>query len=81
MAQHSAKTALLALLVVTIIWGWTFSWMKEAIDAASAQLGAAMPFVACLGLADRAPPAPPSAHSPACPSEVFLDNLEPASSR
>ncbi len=53
MSQHSGRTALLALLVVTIIWGWTFSWMKEAIDAASAQLGAAMPFVVGLFMTIR----------------------------
>ena len=27
--------ATLALVLVTIIWGWTFVWMKEALDAAA----------------------------------------------
>ena len=45
MAQNSDRRAVLALLIVTIIWGWTFSWMKEAIETASAQLGDAMPLV------------------------------------
>ncbi len=45
MGTKSNRTALLALLVVTIIWGWTFSWMKEAIDTSLAQLGDALPLV------------------------------------
>ena len=45
MGSKSTRTALLALLVVTIIWGWTFSWMKEAIDTATAQLGDALPLI------------------------------------
>lgn len=53
MTQHSTRTALMALLVVTIIWGWTFSWMKEAIDAAHLQLGSAMPFVVGLFMTVR----------------------------
>jgi drug/metabolite transporter (DMT)-like permease len=32
---------LFALLAVTVIWGWTFVWMKQAILAGEAQLGAA----------------------------------------
>jgi drug/metabolite transporter (DMT)-like permease len=35
MLANSGHRALFALLIVTIIWGWTFSWMKEAIDAAA----------------------------------------------
>ena len=31
--------AILALLAVTVIWGWTFSWMKQSIDAAEAAWG------------------------------------------
>ena len=53
MSQHSGRTALLALLVVTIIWGWTFSWMKEAIDTGAAQLGEAMPLVVGLFMTVR----------------------------
>lgn len=30
---------MLALLLVTVLWGWTFVWMKQATDAASAKLG------------------------------------------
>ena len=45
MSNHSDRRAVLALLIVTIIWGWTFSWMKEAIDTAALQLGDAMPLV------------------------------------
>lgn len=45
MALHSDRRAVFALLIVTVIWGWTFSWMKEAIDTAAVQLGDAMPLV------------------------------------
>jgi drug/metabolite transporter (DMT)-like permease len=41
-APHSsprATRAVLALLLVTVLWGWTFVWMKQATDAASAKLG------------------------------------------
>jgi drug/metabolite transporter (DMT)-like permease len=31
--------ALAALLAVTVIWGWTFVWMKQSLDAARAALG------------------------------------------
>jgi drug/metabolite transporter (DMT)-like permease len=40
MAQSPARRAILALLLVTLIWGWTFSWMKSAIDAAEQVVGA-----------------------------------------
>lgn len=30
-----SRRALLALLAVTVIWGWSFIWMKEALDAAA----------------------------------------------
>jgi drug/metabolite transporter (DMT)-like permease len=30
---------LIALLAVTILWGWTFIWMKQGLNAASAALG------------------------------------------
>ena len=30
---------MLALLVVTVLWGWTFVWMKQATDAVRATLG------------------------------------------
>ena len=54
MATKTSSRALLALLIVTIIWGWTFSWMKEAIDAASDLLQSnAMPFVVGLFMSVR----------------------------
>ena len=28
------QKATLALFVVTIIWGWTFVWLKQALDTA-----------------------------------------------
>lgn len=31
--------AVLALLGVTVIWGWSFVWMKDGLDAAAAHLG------------------------------------------
>lgn len=39
MADPRTKKAILSLLVVTVIWGWTFSWMKQAIDTAEASWG------------------------------------------
>lgn len=41
-AKPRAKTswrAVLALFCVTIIWGWTFVWMKQGMQAAAAELG------------------------------------------
>jgi drug/metabolite transporter (DMT)-like permease len=43
--NHSNRRALLALLVVTVIWGWTFTWMKTAIVTATAVMGDQMPFI------------------------------------
>lgn len=37
----SRWTAIVALLVVTVIWGGTFVWMKQALDAVAAELGPA----------------------------------------
>jgi drug/metabolite transporter (DMT)-like permease len=34
-----SNRAVIALLLVTVLWGWTFVWMKQATDAAKAQLG------------------------------------------
>ena len=34
-------TALFALFVITVIWGWTFVWMKQGIVAGEARFGAA----------------------------------------
>ena len=34
-------TALFALLVITVIWGWTFVWMKQGIVAGEVRFGAA----------------------------------------
>src|SRR5262245_48307221 len=34
------RTALAALLLVTLIWGGTFVWMKQAIDTGTRLLGA-----------------------------------------
>ncbi len=53
MDTKSTRIALLALLVVTIIWGWTFSWMKEAIDTSAEQLGDALPLVVGLFMVIR----------------------------
>ena len=53
MEKQSGKKALIALLVVTVIWGWTFSWMKEAIDTATVQLGEALPFIVGLFMTIR----------------------------
>jgi drug/metabolite transporter (DMT)-like permease len=39
MSRAPSRRAILALLVVTVIWGWTFSWMKAAIDAAALLVG------------------------------------------
>lgn len=38
-ASPRSTRAVLALLLVTVLWGWTFVWMKQATDAAKAQLG------------------------------------------
>lgn len=38
-AQRTRR-AVLALIAVTIIWGWTFIWMKQAVQAGEATLGA-----------------------------------------
>lgn len=35
------RRALLALLSVTVIWGWTFVWMKQALDQVTVSLGEA----------------------------------------
>ncbi|HED65334.1 MAG TPA: DMT family transporter [Planctomycetes bacterium] len=40
------RTALAALLLVTVIWGATFSWMKQALGAAEARLGPGCAFAA-----------------------------------
>lgn len=39
MNSAPSRRAIFALLIVTVIWGWTFSWMKAAIDAAEVQVG------------------------------------------
>ena len=39
MKQATHTRALMALLLVTVIWGWTFSWMKTAIVTASTVVG------------------------------------------
>ena len=33
------RRALLALLAVTVVWGWTFVWMKQALDQVELTLG------------------------------------------
>jgi drug/metabolite transporter (DMT)-like permease len=43
--NHSNRRALVALLVVTVIWGWTFTWMKTAIVTATAVVGDQLPFI------------------------------------
>jgi drug/metabolite transporter (DMT)-like permease len=46
--------AVLALLVVTILWGWTFVWMKQSLNAARVALaGAGGPSVVSLYVAAR----------------------------
>lgn len=37
---RKTNRAVFALLCVTVLWGWTFVWMKQAIDAARETLGA-----------------------------------------
>jgi drug/metabolite transporter (DMT)-like permease len=38
---HPRSTrAVFALLGVTLLWGWTFVWMKEGVEAAESELGA-----------------------------------------
>jgi drug/metabolite transporter (DMT)-like permease len=39
MTPPPSRTAILALLVVTFIWGWTFIWMTEALDTAREHVG------------------------------------------
>jgi 4-hydroxybenzoate polyprenyltransferase len=29
----------IALLIMTFLWGWTFVWIKDALDVADARLG------------------------------------------
>ena len=53
MLTNPGHRALGALLIVTIIWGWTFSWMKEAIDAAALIIDGGMPFVVGLFMVIR----------------------------
>ena len=48
-----SKVAIGALLVVTLIWGWTFSWMKTAIETAGPFVGDALPFVVGLFMVVR----------------------------
>ena len=42
-AARAPRKALLAILLVTVIWGWTFVWMKQATSAGSAWLSAFAP--------------------------------------
>jgi len=42
-ADRAPRKALLAILLVTVIWGWTFVWMKQATSAGSAWLAASAP--------------------------------------
>lgn len=43
------KRAVLAILLVTVLWGWTFVWMKSAVQAGERELGA-QGLVATVGL-------------------------------
>lgn len=46
--------AVIALLVVTILWGWTFVWMKQSLNAATSLLGRpGGPAVVCMYVAIR----------------------------
>lgn len=47
-ASGSAR-AVLAILLVTVLWGWTFVWMKSAVQAGERELGA-QGLVATVGL-------------------------------
>jgi drug/metabolite transporter (DMT)-like permease len=38
-AERAQTRAIVALLCVTVIWGWTFTWMKAALNAAELTLG------------------------------------------
>jgi drug/metabolite transporter (DMT)-like permease len=38
-SAQERRRALLALLAVTVVWGWTFVWMKQAITQAELTLG------------------------------------------
>jgi drug/metabolite transporter (DMT)-like permease len=38
-ASRGRIVTLSALLLVTVLWGWTFVWMKQCLDAASRVLG------------------------------------------
>lgn len=37
---RSSTRAVSALFVVTLLWGWTFVWMKDGVDAVEARFGA-----------------------------------------
>ena len=39
MPATSRTTATIALLIMTFLWGWTFVWIKSALDVADARLG------------------------------------------
>lgn len=47
--MRSSGRALLALVAVTIIWGWSFVWMKQALETA-ASFGAGGHLAAAIGL-------------------------------
>ena len=54
MNTPAARVALPALLVVTVIWGWTFSWMKAAIEAGQSTIGeGALPLIVGLFMTTR----------------------------
>jgi len=40
-ALPGSRRAVLALLAVTVMWGWTFVWMKQGLEAAARVLGPA----------------------------------------
>jgi drug/metabolite transporter (DMT)-like permease len=51
--ESKRRRAVVALLAVTILWGCTFVWMKQSLDAAARRLGhpgGAPVVIACVGL-------------------------------
>ncbi|MDE0916528.1 MAG: hypothetical protein OSB57_15250, partial [Planctomycetota bacterium] len=38
-SSNERRHALYALLAVTVVWGWTFVWMKQALSQAQLTLG------------------------------------------
>ncbi len=41
----AARTAYMALLAVTVVWGWTFTWMKQGLEVSAEVLGEERPLL------------------------------------